>query len=136
VPRRPLVCNLGYPFGFQIVILGKQQLFTENTLTPIIPLLTRRDLETMGRVALWMTVLLSNLVGAFIFAWVAGNTPAFPREMQTAFSQIGHESIAIAFGAAVLRGTTGLTAAPRSHFPSNSEPPALPTARENKINYL
>ena len=38
----PLVVRLGYPVGFLIVILGRQQLFTENTLTAIIPLLARR----------------------------------------------------------------------------------------------
>src|SRR4051794_23768198 len=32
---RPLVSKLGYSVGFLIVILGRQQLFTENTLTPI-----------------------------------------------------------------------------------------------------
>src|SRR4051794_352005 len=32
----PLVTNLGYATGFLIVILGRQQLFTENTLTVIL----------------------------------------------------------------------------------------------------
>jgi formate/nitrite transporter FocA (FNT family) len=36
------------PFGFLIVVLGRQQLFTENTLTPILPLLHSRDLYTLG----------------------------------------------------------------------------------------
>src|SRR4051812_19632140 len=36
---RPLVVKLGYSVGFLIVILGRQQLFTENTLTPVLPLL-------------------------------------------------------------------------------------------------
>jgi formate-nitrite transporter family protein len=35
---RPLVVNIGYPLGFLIVIIGRQQLFTENTLAAIIPL--------------------------------------------------------------------------------------------------
>ena len=64
-PWRPLICKLGYPLGFLIVILGKQQLFTENTLTPIIPLMTRRDMETFVKVLrLWAVVLMSNLIGA------------------------------------------------------------------------
>jgi formate-nitrite transporter family protein len=50
VPWRRLLVALGYPVGFLIVILGRQQLFTENTLTPIIPLLTRRNLSALGRV--------------------------------------------------------------------------------------
>src|SRR5680860_619988 len=32
------VSNLGYTVGFLIVILGRMQLFTENTITPILPL--------------------------------------------------------------------------------------------------
>ena len=31
----PLVSKLGYCIGFIMVVLGRQQLFTENTLTPI-----------------------------------------------------------------------------------------------------
>src|SRR4029079_8825992 len=31
----PLVSMLGYSIGFLIVILGRQQLFTENTFTPV-----------------------------------------------------------------------------------------------------
>ena len=38
----PLVANLGYTLGFLIVVMGRQQLFTENTVTAIIPLLDSR----------------------------------------------------------------------------------------------
>src|SRR5579872_3700745 len=73
---RPLVTNLGYPLGFLIVIIGRQQLFTENTLTAIIPLFARRNLATFWQVLrLWGVVLAANITGAHIFAWVIGNTP-------------------------------------------------------------
>ncbi len=40
-----------------MVVLGRQQLFTENTLTPVIPLLERRDKQTLYRVLrLWGVV--------------------------------------------------------------------------------
>src|SRR4051794_20919505 len=39
----PLLWRLGYAMGFLVVVLGRQQLFTENTLTAIIPLLAARD---------------------------------------------------------------------------------------------
>lgn len=42
-PWRPLISSFGYSFGFLIVILGRQQLFTENTLTAILPLLHGRS---------------------------------------------------------------------------------------------
>jgi formate/nitrite transporter FocA (FNT family) len=68
-PWRPLVVNFGYSIGFIFVILGRQQLFTENTLTPILPLLVRRTWECMAKVLrLWAIVLSANLVGATFFA--------------------------------------------------------------------
>jgi hypothetical protein len=41
----PLIYKFGYCAGFLIVILGRQQLFTENTLTVILPLLLRKNSE-------------------------------------------------------------------------------------------
>jgi formate-nitrite transporter family protein len=102
---RALVAKLGYPLGFLIVIIGRQQLFTENTLTPIIPLLARRDLKTFWSVLrLWTIVFLANMVGAHAFAWVVANTAVVTPELQRALSDIAHESAAIGFGAAILRG--------------------------------
>jgi len=48
---RPLIAKLGYSVGFLIVIIGKQQLFTENTLTPILPLMEYWDRRTFWNVA-------------------------------------------------------------------------------------
>ena len=70
-PWRPAIAKLGYSLGFLIVILGRQQLFTENTLTAILPLLARRNLGTLWQVLrLWTVVLAANLAGAHVFAWV------------------------------------------------------------------
>ena len=45
-----------------VVILGRQQLFTENTLTPVLSLFHRKDRETLLNVArLWIVVLLANM---------------------------------------------------------------------------
>jgi formate-nitrite transporter family protein len=104
-PWRPLVTNLGYSLGYLIVIVGRQQLFTENTLTAIIPLLARRNVTTLVQVArLWTVVLIANLAGAHLFAWVAGNTAMFRPETQAAMLALGKEAAAVSFGAAVLRG--------------------------------
>ena len=104
-PWRTLVTRLGYPVGFIIVILGRQQLFTENTLTAIIPLLARRNMTTLFHVLkLWSVVLVANLVGAHLFAWVVGNTPMFKPDVQAAMLVIGKQAAAVSFGSAVLRG--------------------------------
>lgn len=102
---RPLLVNLGYPLGFLIVIIGRQQLFTENTLTAIIPLLTRRNMTTLFSVLrLWAIVLAANLAGAHIFAWALGNTPLFRPNVQNALLQLAIESADVSFGTAILRG--------------------------------
>ncbi len=104
-PWRPLVVRLGYPIGFLIVIIGRQQLFTENTLTAIIPLLARRNFATLVQVArLWAVVLVANLVGAHLFAWVVGNTPMFSPHVQHAMLQLAQQAADVTFGTAVLRG--------------------------------
>src|SRR5581483_7513690 len=82
-PWRQLLVRLGYPLGFLIVIIGRQQLFTENTVLAIIPLLARRNATTFLRVLrLWVVVLLANMVGAHLFAWVVADTPMFQSGVQ------------------------------------------------------
>lgn len=104
-PWRPLIVRLGYPLGFLIVIVGRQQLFTENTLTAIIPLLTRRNSSTLVQVLrLWVTVLVANMVGAHLFAWIAGNSAMFRPEIQHAMLVLGKEAANVSFGTALLRG--------------------------------
>src|SRR5580704_11223709 len=57
-PWVPLISRAGYSIGFLIVILGRQQLFTENTLTVILPLLLDTKLKMLLRVLrLWGVVL-------------------------------------------------------------------------------
>jgi formate-nitrite transporter family protein len=68
-PWRPAIEALGYCVGFLIVILGRQQLFTENTLTVILPLLVHKNRSTFAKVLkLWSVVLAANILGTFLFA--------------------------------------------------------------------
>lgn len=102
---RPLLTKLGYSIGFVIVILGRQQLFTKNTLTVILPLLRDLNLEVLGKVArLWGVVLAMNLIGAFGFAFFLGKTNVFDEPIRNVFSEIGNQAIQPGFGLLVLRG--------------------------------
>jgi formate/nitrite transporter FocA (FNT family) len=104
-PWRPLIVRLGYPLGFLVVITGRQQLFTENTLTAIIPLLVQRNLETLIRVVrLWTVVFVANIVGAELFAWVVATTPMFHPEIRHAMFELAKEAADVTFGVAILRG--------------------------------
>ena len=69
-PWRPLVASLGYTLGFLIVILGRLQLFTESTLSAVIPVATHPSVRNLGRLLrLWVLVLASNLIGTLFIAW-------------------------------------------------------------------
>jgi formate/nitrite transporter FocA (FNT family) len=102
---RPLLAKFGYSFGFVLVVMGRQQLYTENTLTPILPLLQRRDASTFWHVMrLWATVLCANIAGAILIAFVLAHSAALRPEAKQAMFEIGAESAAVSFGLALLRG--------------------------------
>jgi formate/nitrite transporter FocA (FNT family) len=106
LPWRTLVENLGYTLGFLIVILGRQQLFTENTLTAILPVLDDPDKpkKLMQMVRLWAIVLVTNLIGAGIFAEVVAKTVMFEPKIKAAFLQIGVLALQPTFAAILWRG--------------------------------
>lgn len=72
LPQTPwarLVSSFGYCVGFVIVIMGNLQLFTENTVTAVLPIAThptRRNLRRLMK--LWASVLVANLAGTFLVA--------------------------------------------------------------------
>lgn len=68
-PRAGLIAGFGYTLGFVLVIVSRLQLFTENTIAVILPVLAeprRRRIWRAGR--LWGIVLVANLVGTFLMA--------------------------------------------------------------------
>lgn len=73
--QRPLANALAYPLGFIFVVLARHQLFTENTLEPVIPLLERRTGRALQKLMrLWAIVLVANLAGASLFALAVART--------------------------------------------------------------
>jgi formate/nitrite transporter FocA (FNT family) len=71
-PWREAATALGYPVGFVIVVLGRMQLFTEQTVVAILPLARETTVRNFGRVArLWSAVLLGNWFGAAAVAALA-----------------------------------------------------------------
>jgi formate/nitrite transporter FocA (FNT family) len=92
-PWRTLIAGGGYSIGFLITILGRQQLFTENTLTPILVLLGKFELGTLWKVArLWLIVLVANIAGAFAFAEFLAHVPLFAAPIQLAFHDLAREA--------------------------------------------
>lgn len=97
-PWRRLVDSFGYCLGFLIVILGRQQLFTESTLTAVLPLLVRRDAATFLSLArFWAIVLTANIAGTIIFARLLAIEGLFAAETRAALDHIAHEAVSGAF---------------------------------------
>lgn len=81
-PSRYLVENLGYSLGFLAVIMGRMQLFTENTITTVLPVMNEKSFDATYRMArLWAIVLSANVVGAFAVASLFVFTSAVPGEI-------------------------------------------------------
>jgi formate-nitrite transporter family protein len=104
-PWRVAVCRLGYTVGFLIVVLGRQQLFTENTLTPILPLLSDGNWRRTGTVLrLWVVVLAANLVGTMAVGWLTAHTAAFSPEVRQALGLVARQAVEGDPGSILVRG--------------------------------
>ena len=105
---RPLITSLGYAVGFIGLELGRQELYTGNTLTAILPALHHRRVDMLPRVGrVWAIVFAGNIVGTFIFAWAAAWTPAFSEPLKQAFVDLGREQAAYSFATAFTKGIFG-----------------------------
>lgn len=103
-PWRHAIESFGYTVGFIIVILGRQQLYTESTLTAVLPVLTNPGWDAVSRTArLWAIVLVTNLLGTVLFAVLILPEPAFTPEIRIALLQISRESVGGSFGPDLLR---------------------------------
>jgi len=88
-PWRPLVSALGYPVGFLISVLGRQQLFTENTITVVLPVAASPTLSNFGRLArMWAIVLSANGAGTLFAALFCCFTPVLSPDIRAVMFDI------------------------------------------------
>ncbi len=92
-PVAAFCARLFYPLGFIVVILGRAQLFTENTLYPVaLVLATRQFFAQTAR--LWAIVLPMNVLGALTFAALVSYTHALQPKVLDALVQLGLDNTA------------------------------------------
>lgn len=92
-PWADFVSLLFYPMGFMAVILGRGQLFTENTLYPVALILAERG-HILSTLRLWSIVFPCNIAGAFLFALLAARTRALRPDVLHALVQLGSDAAA------------------------------------------
>ncbi|MEM6304420.1 MAG: formate/nitrite transporter family protein [Pseudomonadota bacterium] len=92
-PWRYLIENAGYSFGFLLVIIGRMQLFTENTITTVVPVLQRPTRHNFRRISvLWLTVLAANVVGAFVIAAFYAKTGVLSENLLGAVAELSRHA--------------------------------------------
>jgi formate/nitrite transporter FocA (FNT family) len=89
-------------------VLGCQQLFTETTLTAVLPLLARRKWKTAtstfrSTLRFWTVVLLANLFGTYLFALCVGRSPIFRRRSTKRWRRLSRGYGEGGFGAGFVR---------------------------------
>jgi formate-nitrite transporter family protein len=91
-PWRPLITSFGYAAGFVMVVLSRQQLFTENTITVVLPVManfTRRNVQNLVR--MWGVVFLANMAGTLFAALFCTFTPVLSPELRESMLAVsGH----------------------------------------------
>jgi formate-nitrite transporter family protein len=101
------ITTLLYPIGFIAVILGRAQLFTENTLYPVALVLSERR-HYFATLRLWIIVLVCNCLGTLAFAALAVRTDALQPKYVDSLSALGFEianhSLSAIFWSAIIGG--------------------------------
>lgn len=81
-PWRPLVTDLGYSVGFVMVVMSRQQLFTETTVTAVLPVMAAFDRNNVAKLArMWGVVLIANFAGTLFAALFCEFTPVLTPEL-------------------------------------------------------
>src|SRR5581483_951528 len=101
-----LVSYLIYPIGFIAVIIGRQQLFTENTLYPVVLVLDERR-HVLATLRLWVVVFASNIAGALLFSALCIYTTALRPEIHARLVDLGKTAVQGSFGHLFWSGVVG-----------------------------
>jgi formate-nitrite transporter family protein len=106
-PVQNLISYFFYPIGFIAVIIGRAQLFTENTLYPVVLVLSEHK-YVLRTLRLWGIVFASNIFGALLFAGLAVRTgalePRFARELTALGAQAVQPGMLTIFWTGVIGG--------------------------------
>jgi formate/nitrite transporter FocA (FNT family) len=103
----PLLVSIGYPVGFLMVVLGRQQLFTESTLTAVLPVMVNLNPRSLMLTArLWGIVLAANLLGTLIAAVFCSLTPVLDPPLRDAMLDVSRVAMALAWWPMLFKGIT------------------------------
>ena len=106
-PWRLLIAGFGYCVGFLMVILGRQQLFTESTITAVLPVLSKVSWQSIwGMARIWLIVLIANLTGTLFAAMFCTFTPVLPADLLAGMLKISSALLSLGWWNMAFRGVT------------------------------
>ena len=105
-PVQEFLAFVFYPIGFIVVIIGRAQLFTENTLFPVVLVLDERG-HVLNTMRLWVAVFVSNVAGAVFFGWLVMKTGALPANFADALAGLGTHAAVGHFTVIFAKGIIG-----------------------------
>lgn len=104
-PYLTLIESFGYAFGFVLVILSRLQLFTENTITVVLPVLADPTSKRFFYTArLWAIVFVANMFGTFFTAAIVVHGGILPASTLAPVLEISRHLAELSPTNALLRG--------------------------------
>jgi len=102
-PWKELVAAFGYCLGFLFVTMGRQQLFTETTLTVMLPFL--QGTHRIGDVVrYWSIVFAANILATLLFAAAVSIPHLFPADVMDSFVKLGVKAVDPGFLVVLVKG--------------------------------
>src|SRR5947209_5900771 len=87
-PWSGLAASFGYALGFVFVTMGRQQLFTETTLTVMLPLLHKSH-KAADVMRYWAIVFAANIAGTILIAAAVSIPGVFGPDVLQSFTELG-----------------------------------------------
>lgn len=105
VPWREAASDAGYSLGFIVVVLSRMQLFTEQTIVAVLPVMASTTWRKLGIVArLWAVVLVANMIGAFASALINVRLHIIDPGLLAAMLEVARHLVGVAPLDLLLRG--------------------------------
>jgi len=99
-----LVVSFGYCVGFIMAVLSRQQLFTEITITAVLPVMAKFTWSNVGRMArMWAIVLAANLAGTLFAAFFCTFTPVLQPQIYDGMLTVSRELLALGWWETIFR---------------------------------
>ena len=102
-----LLAYAAYPIGFIFVMMSRQQLFTTNTVTPVVVVLDKDKGELSNMLRLWGILFATNILGTLAFALAVNHAEILPSAALNVLLEEAAHKMEDGFFALFIKGVVG-----------------------------